>query len=86
MIASGRKISTIEYTNKDSGKQEGNKMTFGEMVKKGLLVEDGPDYITDDGRRILRVYVGRRGTLRWRVEGKEFNHRSLFEAYYELER
>lgn len=61
-------------------------MSVGEMIKKGLLTKDGMNYITNDGRKIIRTYTGRRGiTLKWRVEGKEFCHRNLFEAYYELE-
>lgn len=39
------------------------------------------DYLTDDNRVIERCYIGRRGTLAWKVG--DYIYRNLFEAYYE---
>ena len=60
-------------------------MNGKQMEKAGMIIAVDSDYLTDDGRVIFRVYKGMSTTPKWRVEGKEFLHRSLFEAYYELE-
>ena len=60
-------------------------MNRGQMIKAGMIINVDENYLTDDGRVLLRVYKGRSATPKWKVEGKEFLHRSLYEAYYELE-
>jgi hypothetical protein len=58
-------------------------MTVNQMIKKGLLIEEGMNYRTNDGRLIIREYQGSK--LVWRIEGKNYQYRNLFEAYEELE-
>jgi hypothetical protein len=54
-----------------------------DLIKEGHIVEVDFDYLTDDGRIISRVYVGRRGTtLKWKVEGNDFCFRNLWDAYF----
>lgn len=53
-----------------------------DLIKAGKLIAVGLDYVTDDGRTIKRVYLGKRGTLKWKVEGDTFPYRNLFDAYY----
>jgi hypothetical protein len=57
-----------------------------DLIKAGLVKASGLDYITTDGRKIVRTYVGRRqNTLRWKIEGSDFCYRNIFEAYYDLQ-
>lgn len=66
--------------------QRGGEMnTTKSLIAAGNLRPNGYDYETDDGRVILRIYAGRRGTTtRWRVEGDPFLYRDLWCAYHGL--
>lgn len=59
-------------------------MTTQKMIANGLLIPEGYDYRTDDGRLIKRVYIGRT-TTKWKVDGIDFLYRSLWEAYHDCQ-
>lgn len=56
-------------------------MTGATMVKQGMIVDVGYNYLTDDGRILYRVYKG--SSTVWQVGDSPVLYRSLFEAYNE---
>lgn len=55
-------------------------MSTQKMISEGMLIAVDYDYLTDDGRIIRRVTIGR-STIKWQVEGEDYLYRSLWEAY-----
>ena len=70
-----------EQTQKVMKESEAAGTTLNKLKKDKQLVSSGNDYVTADGRTLIRGYYGPRGTTIWVCPEKDKYYKTLLDAY-----